>query len=425
VLGQGETRNQRPSFLPDGRHFLYSAVASGAAGSGGPLYLASLDSAERKSLLNADSANVLYTQGNLLFLRERTLMAQPFDVRRLVFTGESFPIAEQIQTTQANQPYGFFSASENGVLAYETVPAIEGSHLVWFDRTGKQIGVLGDPAAYSRLELSPDGKRASVRISDQASKGRYIWLYDVARGLRSRFTFDPADDLNSVWSPDSSRVVFSSRRKVFFDLYQKASSGAGSEEVLLEDNLDKFPMSWSPDGRFILYVSSGPSRGNDLFVLPLTGDRKPFPFLQTRFSESDGRFSPDGRWVAYSSNESGKNEVYVAPFPGPGGKWQISTVGGTEPAWNRNGRELFYRSGDKMMAVDIATQPGFSAGAPRTLFEGQYASAPFPTTNYDVLSDGQRSLMVKPSEQEAATTQINVVLNWFEELKQKVPTGKK
>src|ERR1019366_6381374 len=181
-------------------------------------------------------------------------------------------------------------------------------------------------------ELSPDGKRASASIPDEARKGRDIWLYDVARGLRTRFTFGQSG-LTSLWSPDGSRVVFNSYHKGHSDMYQKASSGAGAEEVLLEDDLDKFPMSWSTDGRFILYARSGPSRASDLFVLPLTGDRKPFPFLQTQFSEREGRLSPDGRWVAYRSNESGRNEIYVAPFPGPGGKWQISNAAGTYPRW--------------------------------------------------------------------------------------------
>ena len=287
--------------------------------------MGSLDSAERKLLLNADASNVIYTQGYLLFLRETTLMAQPFDARRLVLTGDAFPIAEQIQTQGFFPPSGVFSASENGVLAYQTGAATANSQLVWFDRTGKQIGVLGDPAAYDDLELSPDGRQASVSIPDEAGKGRDIWLYDVARGLRTRFTFGPADELGPIWSPDGSRIVFNSRRKGHLDLYQKASSGAGTEEVLLEDNLDKYPTSWSPDGRFILYSSFGGPTGNDLFVLPLSGDRKPFPFLQTQFNEAFGQFSPDGRWVAYASNESGRNEVYVAPFPGPGGKWQVST----------------------------------------------------------------------------------------------------
>jgi len=183
-------------------------------------------------------------------------------------------------------------------------------------------------------------------------------------------------------------------------------------------------MSWSPDGQLLAFVEIDPTTGYDIWVLRM-GDRKPQPFLRTPFDESAPQFSPDGHWLAYISNESGPWEVYVQPYPGPGGKWQISTEGGTEPVWNRNGRELFYRSGDKMMAVDVDTQPSFAAGKPRVLFEGRYEPTPATFPNYDVSPDGQRFLMLKPSEAgEAAPTQINVVLNWFEELKRRVPTGK-
>jgi serine/threonine protein kinase/Tol biopolymer transport system component len=410
VLGQGETAHMRPSFLPDERHFLYRAYTGSTAG---PIYLASLDSSERKFLLNADSQNVLYTQGHLLFLRETTLMAQPFDGRRLVLTGDAFPIAEQIQTTGINPPYGVFSTSENGVLGYQTGTG-GAANLVWFDRAGKQVSVLGDPAAYSDPELSPDGKRASVSISD--GKQRDIWLYDVARGLRTRFTFDPADELQSIWSPDGSRVVFNSRRKGHLDLFEKASSGAGSEDVLFEDNLEKYPVSWSPDGRFILYDSFGSPTGLDLWVLPLSEDRKPVPFLNTKFNEAAGQFSPDGRWVAYQSDESGKNEVYVTPFPGPGGKWQISTGGGGFPRWRHDGNEIFYLAPDnKLMAAAVNGKgSSFEVGAVKPLFETRAVVG--LRNRYAVSADGQRFLINTAPEQ-AASAPITVVLNWTAGLK--------
>ncbi len=414
VLGQGELGNIRPSFLPDGRHFLYSTIAP-RSGSGGPIYLGSLDSAERKLLFNATSANALYTQGYLIFLRETTLIAQPFDARSLALTGDAFPIADQIRISGSTQPYAYFSASENGALAYQTSTEAGGTQLLWFDRTGKQIGALGDSAAYTDLELSPDGKRASISIPDEG-KGRNIWIYDLVRGLRTRFTFDPSDQFTSIWSPDGSRIVFNSRRKGSLDLYQKAASGAGSEEVLLEDNLDKFPTSWSPDGRFILYVSVGPSKGNDLLVLPLTGDRKPFPILQTQFSEPEGRISPDGRWVVYLSNESGRNEVYVAPFPGPGGKWQISTAGGYFPRWRHDGSEIFYLTPDRrLVAASVNGKgPGFEVGAVKPLFATHIAFA--AGYQYDVSADGQRFLIDAAPEQ-AASPPITIVLDWAAGLK--------
>jgi serine/threonine protein kinase/Tol biopolymer transport system component len=410
VLGQGETIQVQPFFLPDGRHFLYRS--SRGSGGGGPIYVASLDSAERKFLLNADSYNVLYTQGHLLFLREATLMAQPFDARRLVMTGDAFPIAEQIQI-QGGIPSGVFSASENGVLAYQTGGTRAGSQLTWFERTGKQMGVLGEPAKYTDLELSPDGKRASVSIQAQGGT-RDIWLYDAARGFPTRFTFGPALAFTSIWSPDGSRIVFNSNRMGHFDLYQKASSGAGTEEVLLADNLDKAPVSWSPDGRFILYVNLGTN--NSLFVLPLSGDRKPFPFQKTQFNGLLAQFSPDGRWVAYQSNESSRAEVYVVPFPGPGGKWQISSSGGSLPRWRHDGAEIFYLTPDnKLMAAAVNGKGGsFQVGAVKPLFGTQ--AAPGGRNRYDVSPEGQRFLINTAPEQ-TSSSPITIVLNWTAGLK--------
>jgi Tol biopolymer transport system component/tRNA A-37 threonylcarbamoyl transferase component Bud32 len=415
VLGTGELGHIRPNLLPDGRHFLYSTIGP-HPGSGGPIYLGSLDSPERKLLFNATSANAVYSQGFLLFLRETTLVAQPFDARRLTLTGDAFPIAEHIRTSTSTQPYAYFSASPNGALAFQTGSTSANLRLLWFDRTGKQIGVLGDPAAYLSLELSPDGARASVSIPDEAGKGRDIWIYDVARGLRTRFTFDPADEVDSVWSPDGSRIVFDSRRKSSFDLYQKASNGGGSEEILLGDNLDKSPESWSPDGRFILYSSSSASRNNDLFVLPLSGDRKPFPLMQNRFNEPDGRFSPDGRWVAYTSNESGRYEIYVASYPGPGGNWQISTAGGTYPRWRHDGSEIFYVAPDnELMAAEVKSKAtGFEVGAVKPLFVGRILTR--GNYQYDVSPDGQRFLVATVPDQ-AVSEPITVVLNWTAGLK--------
>ena len=414
VLGSGENAHRRPFFLPDGRHFLYSAASAGAI-TGVSIYVASLDSADRKLLLGADANNAIYSQGHLLFLRETTLMAQPFDTQRLELAGEAFPIAEQIQVSGTTPPNGFFSASENGVLAYQTGTGAAGSQLVWFDRTGKQLGVLGEPAAYSEIELSPDGKQASVNLPGASGGARDIWLYDVARGLKTRFTFDPALELTTLWSPDGRRVAFNSLRKGQFDLYQKPADGSGAEEVLLEDNRAKTPVSWSADGKFILYISGGGPTGNDLFVLPLSGDRKAVPFVNTQFVEGPGAFSPDGRWVAYVSNESGRFEVYVAPFPGPGGKRQVSTGGGIQPRWRRDGTEIFYLAPDnKLMAAAVNGRgASFEVGTVKPLFETRGAGLRY---QYAVNPDGQRFLMNTASEQ-AASAPITVVVNWTAGLK--------
>ena len=409
ALRPGETSHRRPFFLPDGRHFVYWSAA-GAASAGMPIYLGSLDSVEGKLLLNADAQNIVYSQGHLLYLRETTLMAQPFDMQRLQLAGEAVPVAEQVQT-QANPPTAIFSASENGVLTYQTGTAVSGSQLVWFDRTGKRIGMLGDSAAYSDIDLSPDGKRVSFSIPDQAGRGWDIWIYDLTRNLRTRFTFDAANELNAIWSPDSSRLVFNSNRKGHFDLFQKLSSGAGNDEVLLEDNADKQPTSWSPDGRFILFGrNAGVTTRGDIFVLPFSGDRKPLPFVSTQFGEGGGQFSPDGRWVAYISGESGRDEVYVAPFPGPGGKWQISGEGGNLPRWRSDGSELFYQAADnKLIAVEVNGKgSSFEVGRAKPLFEARRSGARY---FYDVSPNGQRFLINTPREQ-AASTPITAVLNW-------------
>jgi eukaryotic-like serine/threonine-protein kinase len=240
----------------------------------------------------------------------------------------------------------------------------------------------------------------------------------------TRFTFEGVNG-SPTWTPDGKRIAFGSTKEGQQNLFWQLADGSGGLERLNIAEHREAPISWSPNGQLLAFVDIDPTTSRDIWVLRMS-DRKAQPFLRTTFNESGPRFSPDGRWLAYVSDESGRYEVYVQPYPGPGGKWQISTDGGTEPIWNRNGRELFYRSGDKMMAVDIATQPSFIAGKPRMLFEGPYLPAPGTVPNYDVSPDGQRFLMLKPVEQAgAAPTQINVVLNWSEELKRLVPAGTK
>lgn len=406
TLGQGEFSESRPVFLPDGRHFLYR---TSIRAEGIPIYVASLDSSERKFLFDADASPILYSEGHLLFLRERTLMAQPFDLHKLEFTGDAFPLAEQIQISQTANPNAFFSVSDNGVLAYQTGADAVGSRLVWLDRGGRQIETLGEPAVYRDLDLSPDGKQVVVEI--QGAGKRELWLYDAQHPTRVRFTFSPVFTSNPLWSPDGSRVLYNSNPKGHLDLYQKASDGAGNEELLYEDNLDKFPDSWSPDGRFIMYAGINSNHAG-LFVLPLTGDRKPFPFLKTQFSESVGQFSPDGRWVAYSSNESGRNEIYVAPFPGPGGKWQISTAGGNWPRWRHDGSEIFYLSPDNKLMSTRVNGKGASleVGDAKPLFETRAAVGGYQYS-YAVSADGQRFL-VNTEVAPALSAPITVVLNW-------------
>jgi Tol biopolymer transport system component len=293
--------------------------------------------------------------------------------------------------------------------------------MVWVSRNGAEQTLPAPPQDYrGEVKLSPDGQRVAAEINNQ------IWLYNLARDTLTRFTFEGDANLNPRWTPDGKRIAFSSTKEGARNIFWQRADGSGGLERLGTDQYLQVPNSWSPDGQLLAFHESNPKTQRDIWVLRMS-DHKAQPFLITPFNEGGAMFSPDGHWLAYVSNESGRPEVYVQPFPGPGGKWQISTDGGTEPAWNRNGKELFYRSGNKMMALDVTTQPGFSSGKPRMLFEGQYLANDWPQlgTIYDVSPDGQRFLMVKASEQGASATQINVVLNWFEELKQKVPTGTK
>jgi Tol biopolymer transport system component len=255
-------------------------------------------------------------------------------------------------------------------------------------------------------------------------EGAQTWLYDLSRETLTRLTFGGTLNQAPVWAPDGKRIAFQSNREGRLNVFSQLADGSGGLERLTTGEDTSAPHSWSSDGQLLAYVDVNPTTGWDIWVLRLS-DRQAQPFLQTSSNESAPRFSPDGRWLAYTSDETGYSEVYVQPYPGPGGKWQISSDGGMEPMWNASGRELFYRSGRKMMAVEIATKPSFSAGKPRMLFEGDYLPTPLQFPNYDVSPDGQRFLMLKPVDTgESAPTQINVVLNWFEELKRRVPTGK-
>jgi len=404
-----------PHFLPDGKHFLFFARSANSQNSA--IFVGSLDSKERKLILNANSNAVYAPQGYLLYSREGTLMAQPFDAERTQLTGDPAPIAEGLQFSRGSGSAAF-AASQNGVLAYRGGGAAPPRTLVWVSRNGAEQSLAAPTRFYQQPRLSPDGRRAAVEIDEQENQ---IWLYDLGRETMTRLTFEGIQNETPLWTPDGKRIAFFSSKEGPLNLFWQSADGTGGLERLTTSEYADAPMSFSPDGQVLAFTRIQPATSRDIWVLRLE-DRKAQPFLRTRFIEGAASFSPDGRWLAYVSNESARPEIYVQPYPGPGGKWQISTEGGTEPVWNRNGRELFYRAGNKMMAVDIATQPTISAGKPTTLFERQYVSTPMPQTfpHYDVSSDGQRFLMVKQGEQ--VITQINVVQNWFEDLKRHRPT---
>ncbi len=407
-----------PYFLPDGQHFLYfvGAIGNAAQSESNGVYLGSLSSAEQKLILRTH-ASVAYESGYVLFAQEGTLMAQLFDEKSFQLTGDAFPIAEHLQVDLGSSR-AIFSVSENGILAFQRgIGRGNYSQLTWFDRTGKQIDKVGEPALYLQPRLSPDGQKVAVAIFDIQTSSTDTWVYELARKVPTRLTFDPSFDSNPVWVPDGSRLVFTSNRKGGNDIYQKASSGAGSEELLFESNENKIVTSLSSDGRFVAYTNTD-TKGNtkqDLWILPLFGDRKPFPFLQTQFNEFGAQFSPDGQWIAYISDESNNSQIYIAPFPGPGGKWQVSRNGGTEPRWRGDGKELFFLASDnRLMAVTVnAKESSLEIGNAQPLFETRPATT--PGTHYDVTRDGKRFLI--DMAEEGSSAPITLVVNWTADLK--------
>jgi Tol biopolymer transport system component len=346
--------------------------------------------------------------GYLLFARDGTLMAQAFDAEGLQVTGEAFPVVEHIEYSQRSTLAGF-SASESGVLVYQSGNPAP-NQLTWIDRSGNKLGTVGPSGNYTQLRLSPDEKRVAVIRADPPAMNNDIWLIELARGVESRLTSDPSSEDFPVWSPDGSLIAFSSYRGRA-NIYQKLSSGAGEVEELFKSGENKTVMDWSADGRFILYRTHGGKTRMDIWVLPTFGDRKPYPILHSEFGELWARFSPDGRWVAYVSNETGMAEVYVQEFQGSGGKVPVSTGGGNRPCWRGDGKELFYISRGKLMAVDVkVVGSNFEAGVSRQLFE-------IPrSVDFEVSGDGQRFLIPVPVE-ETSPTPITVVLNWTADLK--------
>ncbi|HJZ82238.1 MAG TPA: protein kinase [Pyrinomonadaceae bacterium] len=404
-----EVSHKFPQFLSDGKHFLYLAQSVQAENTG--IYAGALDSKETKRVLSTRAKAAYMPPGYMLFLRDRTLMAQPFDAGNLQVTGEPLPLAQQVGFN-AVLGVANFSVSDNGVLTYMS-GSLAGGQPALFDRDGKRLNSVGPPGEYFNIFYAPDEKRFTASISGPQSGSRDIWVVDIAHGTPTRLTFDPAEDFLPIWSPDGSRIVFSSDRDGPGNLFQKSSSGAGNEELLLKTDERKSPSDWSKDGRFIIYTNLSQQTKSDLWVFPVTGDQQPFPYLQSTFNEDHPRFSPDGHFVAYDSDESGKFEVYVQTFPASGGKWLVSTNGGAQPRWRRDGKEMFFIAADRrLMAVDVKLEGStFEAGVPKALFQTNVAGYPNPRNVYDVSADGRRFLIITPLE-EISSTPITVVTNW-------------
>lgn len=406
-----EFAHLHPWFLPDDRHFLFSAGSRDSAKTA--VFVGDLDSKKRVQAIATASNAVYAAPGYLLFLRDRTLMAQPFNAARLQATGEAVPIAEQVDYLPLDQTvFGGFRASQNGVLVY-TSGALGGeAQIAWFDRSGKAVGTDGPPGNMQWASLSPDGSRVVTDLLDPQTGNRDLWIHDLSRGTTTRLTFTGSSQY-PIWSPDGIYIAFAGQRDGVLRLYQKAAANTGPEEVLEDDS--KRPDDWSRDGRYLISETraSAARTLNDIWIHPFFGDKKPFPWLQTEFAESMAKLSPDGQWLAYQSNESKRAEIYVVSFPKPGGKWQISTNGGVIPVWSRDGRELYFISADrKMMAVEIKPGTRFEAGIPKPLFDVRLAAA---GKNFDVSKDGR--FLIPTRTEQPGSPSITVVVNWAAGLK--------
>jgi Tol biopolymer transport system component len=413
-----ETSHRYPFFLPDGRHFLFLALnLAGAPNDGANQVCAgSLDSAEVRRVIRGYS-NPVYASGNLLLGRDGDLVAQPFAPGRLRTEGDPTTLAKQVGFFGGYIALAQFAASETGILALAGNTLVP-TRLQWVDRSGRPLGVVGDPALYGGVRLSPDGQRAAVPIYEPNIGKSETWIVDLSSGVKTRFTNGPSENNSAVWSPDGSRIAFSSDRTHQDDLFEKAAGGGMNERPLLEAEGQKLAADWSPDGRYILYFDREPrgERRVGLSALPLFGDRKPLTVLErTHREDLAARFSPDGRWIAYAADDSGRSEVFVTDFPEATQRWQVSTEGGTQPRWRRDGRELFYTAPDgKIMSLEIGSGRTFQAGAPKALFETLppwMAGFDF----YDVASDGQKFLMNLPPNQ--STPPLSLIVNWTAALK--------
>jgi serine/threonine-protein kinase len=405
---KGETYLNNPSFLPGSKAVVFSVWTGGSMGQQ-LIAVQPLATGARRVLPVKGACPRYVSTGHLVFVRDdESLMAAPFDLARLEVTGPAVPVAEGVLLNQSSGA-AQYTFSGNGSLVYFGFRSE--ATLVWVDRRGKAEPVTPARHDFEMPRISPDGQRVAVGFEGEA------WIYEIGRGTFTRLTFRGGD--MPVWTPDGKHLAFMSSNAGPINQFWVPADGSASPERLLTSDHAQFPESFTPDGRHLAFMDIDPETGNDLWVFPLEGDRKPKALVRTPFAERGAAFSPDGRWVAYSSNESGAWQVYVQPYGEGGGKAQVSVDGGTEAVWARDGRELSYRSKDKMMAVSVQAGSSFVAGKPRLLFEGQYAKGPVAGfTNYDVTGDGQRFLMVK-GEKGSAPTELNVVLNWFDDVKRR------
>ena len=409
-----EVSHRFPHFLPDGAHFLYIGFPFSRGLGETTVYLGSLEKAQPRVLMKT-SGDVLYAPpGWILFYRERGLVAQRLNLGTLTLEGEPLPLVEPVRALLTTAGMSVASVSDTQALVYQEGVSGTYAQLEWYDRAGRTLGVVGHPGDRLRPRLSPDGRRLAADALDpeNPASSRDLWLFDLGRGLETRFTFEAGNERWPLWSTDGQHIVYSSNDEAGPVVYQKPANGTGAAEIVFRSDINHLPTDWSPDGRFLALQSLVPgTRTNwDIWVYSFE-DKAARPFVESAYAEQGPTFAPDGRWLAYSSDESGRPEVYVQPFPGPGSKSRVSTSGGWQPRWRGDGRELFYREPDgRFMAVPVTIKAGaLEAGTPQPLFAVR--TNPIPGTQYDVARDGQRFIVSVPTQAEGASP-LTLVLNW-------------
>ena len=408
---RGEDGHRWPMFLPDGTHYLYMAANFSGRKDVDAIFVGSLDSNEKHFVVETTANAAFAPPGYLLFYRDKTLLAQQFDLKRFALTGEPTTVFQDIQYLPQMRN-AVFAVSNTGLLVAQSGSEVALSQPLWFDRNGRELGAVGQPGVYGNVSLASNGRSVAVEKSDIGSQSIDIWTYDYQRGSAKRLTFGPGFAWVPTWSPDAARLVFSSNRQNSVDLFMKNSDGAQAEKSIIHSDFDIYPNDWSRDGKYILYLG-----GIDLWSVTLP-ELKSSMFLKAASALRNGQFSPDGKLVAYSSNETGKWEIYVTSFPEARGKWQISTAGGEQPRWRGDGKELFYLSSDgKIMAAPVTSGANFDAGMPIALFQAT-PRQPVSLQDffvYDVSRDGQRFL-ISTQVKQAEIAPMSVVLNWAAKL---------
>jgi eukaryotic-like serine/threonine-protein kinase len=410
TLRTEETGHNRPFFLPGGRRFLFRAQPASGPGPNwvrGPIFVGSLDTNEITALIESDSGNAQFADGRLLFLRGNALLAQTLDTETLALSGEPVRVVDDLEMN-GNPPVAKFSATTRTLIYRSGTAGTGRSSLQWFDRSGRLLGEAAEPDVMWGPELSPDGRAIAISRTDAATNTSDIWV--LAGSRRTRLTFDAAQDASPVWAPDGRSIAFRSNRTRTNKIYLQAVDGSSDAQLLVQGPDSETPTDWSLDGRVLLYDLTN-SQTTDIAALQLLPTRIAIPVAKSIYDERTAKFSRDGRWVSYVSRESGADEVYVRPFPGPGGQWQISAAGGVQPRWSRDGKELFYLSpGGMLMAVAVSAARGtFAPGPPKPIFQTRMLGGT-NDTEYDVAPDGR--FLVNETVDEAGATPITVFLNW-------------